>query len=128
MAPRGPLHDSVVHAYPYGQAKLCNLLFANELSRRHPNIRANSLHPGSLIRTSIYRSSLAANALAIAVRPFTKTVAQGAATTVYCATAPELAGVGGRYFADCHEKPMSQGARDVEVAAKLWELSERRVA
>jgi WW domain-containing oxidoreductase len=113
----------------YGQAKLCNVLFANELTRRYASegITANSLHPGSMIGTSIFRSSPAGKALAIALSPFTKTIAQGAATTVYCAAAPELAGVGGRYFSDCKEKRPSAFARDEAAAKKLWEMSEALV-
>jgi WW domain-containing oxidoreductase len=112
----------------YGQAKLCNVLFANELTRRcaGEGIVANSLHPGNLIATSIFRNSIGAKLVGLVARPFAKSIAQGAATTVHCAVAPELAGVGGRYFKDCGEHPMSQGARDAEVARQLWELSEGR--
>jgi WW domain-containing oxidoreductase len=114
----------------YGQAKLCNVLFANELTRRHAaeGVLANSLHPGSLIGTSIFRSSVAAKLLGAAARPFTKSIAQGAATTVYCATAPELNGIGGRYFADCTEKRASSGARDEQAARRLWELTSARIS
>lgn len=113
----------------YGQAKLCNVLFANELTRRHQHegIYANALHPGALIYTSIPRESLRTKLLFLAARPFTKSVAQGAATSVYCATAPELERVGGRYFKDCREAPMSQGAADPRAAEQLWKLSEARV-
>jgi WW domain-containing oxidoreductase len=109
----------------YGQAKLCNVLFTNELARRDPQLGAYSLHPGSMIGTAIFRDSLPAKALALAVRPFVKSLAQGAATTVYCATASGL--TSGRYYTDCREKAMSAGAQDREVAARLWELSEARV-
>jgi WW domain-containing oxidoreductase len=114
----------------YGQAKLCNVLFANELSRRWAaeGITANSLHPGSFIGTDIFRSTVAGKAISVLISPFTKSIAQGAATTVYCAASPELEGIGGRYFADCREKPMSAGARDADVAARLWTLSEERVS
>lgn len=113
----------------YGQAKLCNVLFANELTRRyqHEGIYANSLHPGSLIGTSIFRDSTAAKLLALAVKPFTKSIEQGAATTVYCATAPELARSGGNYYVDCHKGSMSKGARDELVARTLWEMTAQRV-
>ena len=114
----------------YGQAKLANVLFANELTRRYRDqgIVANSLHPGSMIGTSIFRDSLPARLLALGLRPFTKSIEQGAATTVYCATADELAQTGGEYFRDCKPHPMSRGARDAEVAKQLWELTEQRVA
>ncbi|MFT3923820.1 MAG: hypothetical protein QM778_14905 [Myxococcales bacterium] len=113
----------------YGQAKLCNVLFANELTRRYQSrgIFSNALHPGAFIGTSIFRSSLAAQTLATAIKPFTKSIPQGAATTVYCATAPELERVGGRYYVDCHEGKASQGGRDVEAATRLWQMSSERV-
>jgi WW domain-containing oxidoreductase len=114
----------------YGQAKLANVLFANELTRRYRDVGivASSLHPGSMIGTSIFRNSIAAKLLGLAMRPFAKSIEQGAATTVYCATAPELANVGGRYFRDCREHAMSQGARDAELAERLWVHTEEFVA
>ena len=65
-----------------------------------------------------------------------KTPEQGAATSVYVATAPELEGVGGRYYEDCAESPVvdrreNQGvaryALDPENADRLWALSEAAV-
>ncbi|TNN70927.1 WW domain-containing oxidoreductase [Liparis tanakae] len=53
---------------------------------------------------------------------------QGAATTVYCAVAPELEGVGGMYFNNCFRCLPSAQAQDQSSAASLWELSERLVA
>lgn len=113
----------------YGQAKLCNVLFANELERRWQTegIHANALHPGTLIGTRIFRSSVMAKVVGALARPFTKSLAQGAATSVYCAVSPKLEGVGGRYYVDCHEKPASAGAHDVATAQRLWELSAVRV-
>ncbi len=66
-----------------------------------------------------------------------KTPEQGAATSVLLATAPELEGVGGRYYEDCaeaqivdHRGEMGSGgvapyALDPDNADRLWELSER---
>ncbi|KAF3854701.1 hypothetical protein F7725_022756 [Dissostichus mawsoni] len=53
---------------------------------------------------------------------------QGAATTVYCAVAPELEGLGGMYFNNCFRCLPSSQAEDQSSAASLWELSERLVA
>lgn len=53
---------------------------------------------------------------------------QGAATTVYCAVAPELEGLGGMYFNNCFRCQSSNQAQDLSSAAGLWELSERLVA
>uniref|UniRef100_A0A8C0H458 Uncharacterized protein n=1 Tax=Chelonoidis abingdonii TaxID=106734 RepID=A0A8C0H458_CHEAB len=52
---------------------------------------------------------------------------QRAATTVYCATAPELEGLGGMYFNNCCRCLPSQEAQNEVTAAALWELSERLI-
>lgn len=52
---------------------------------------------------------------------------QGAATTVYCAAAPELEGLGGMYFNNCYRCVPSAQAQSQETARALWELSERLV-
>uniref|UniRef100_A0A8C5NJX3 WW domain-containing oxidoreductase n=1 Tax=Junco hyemalis TaxID=40217 RepID=A0A8C5NJX3_JUNHY len=52
---------------------------------------------------------------------------QGAATTVYCATAAELEGLGGMYFNNCCRCLPSQQAQDSATAAALWELSHRLI-
>uniref|UniRef100_F7EAG2 WW domain containing oxidoreductase n=1 Tax=Ornithorhynchus anatinus TaxID=9258 RepID=F7EAG2_ORNAN len=48
---------------------------------------------------------------------------QGAATTLYCATAPELEGLGGMYFNNCCRCLPSQEAQNEMTARALWELS-----
>lgn len=52
---------------------------------------------------------------------------QGAATTVYCATAAELEGLGGMYFNNCCRCLPSAEARNELTAVALWELSERLI-
>lgn len=52
---------------------------------------------------------------------------QGAATTVYCAFAPELEGLGGMYFNNCFRCLPSAQAQDQRSAACLWQLSEQLV-
>lgn len=53
---------------------------------------------------------------------------QGAATTVYCAVAPELEGLGAMYFNNCFRCLPSVQAQDQGAAAALWELSEQLVS
>uniref|UniRef100_A0A8C0I7W4 WW domain-containing oxidoreductase n=1 Tax=Bubo bubo TaxID=30461 RepID=A0A8C0I7W4_BUBBB len=53
--------------------------------------------------------------------------ASGAATTVYCATAAELEGLGGMYFNNCCRCLPSQEAQGEATATALWELSERLI-
>ena len=59
---------------------------------------------------------------------FMKSVPQGAATTCYVATSPDLQGVGGVYFSDCNPAESSPQSQDSELAAKLWTESEAMAA
>ena len=106
----------------YGQAKLCNALFAVEVQRRYADIgiTAVSLHPGSLIPTEISRGLRLTRVVFALATPFTKSVAQGAATSVYCATAPEVEAHAGGYFRDCAPNGPSAEAQDPAVARRLW--------
>ena len=113
----------------YGQAKLCNVLFANELQRRYgaEGLTACSLHPGSMIPTNIARSSRLASLVMKLISPFTKNLSVGAATSIVCATHPHLGELAGRYFSDCRPKPASAEAQDAAVAERLWKRTEEWV-
>lgn len=131
----------------YGQSKTANALFAVGVGARGKadRIRAFSLHPGRIIDTGLARHMSAAEVKAIPVadaqgRAFTdqadfiKTPEQGAATEVWCATSPQLEGLGGLYCEDCDiaslVPPESQGlgvrpyAVDPGLAERLMQLSE----
>jgi WW domain-containing oxidoreductase len=111
----------------YGQAKLCNALFANELQRRYQDLglTACSLHPGALITTSFGRDSGFLSLLFKLVSPLTKNPNQGAATTVYCASHENTAELAGRYFSHCKPVRSTKEANSPETARKLWEVSEK---
>jgi NAD(P)-dependent dehydrogenase (short-subunit alcohol dehydrogenase family) len=115
----------------YGQSKLANILFANELAKRlgTSGQTANSLHPG-VIRTNLGRNMnfIARGALALGAPLVLKSVSQGAATQCYVAVHPSLQGATGKYFADCNEATPTAHARDQAMAAKLWDVSERIAA
>jgi WW domain-containing oxidoreductase len=115
----------------YGQSKLANLLFAKELARRLAGSRrtANAVHPG-VIRTNLFRHmpALANLAFGLVGSLFLKTVAQGAATEVYVAVHPGVAGVSGAYFADCNVARARPDADDPALARRLWEVTESIVA
>ena len=113
----------------YGRSKLANGLFAAELSRRlaGTGITANSLHPG-VIKTNLGRH--------LPDRPdnakdndiYDKSIPQGAATQCYVAAHPIPAPISGQYFVDCNPAQASPLMYDEELAAKLWEVSERLTA
>jgi WW domain-containing oxidoreductase len=116
----------------YGQSKLANLLFANELSRRLAGSKrtANALHPG-VVRTNITRNLPLPGRLVLALAgPLAlKTAEEGAATQCYAATHPGVAEVSGEYFADCNiARTRHPLARDAELARRLWRATEKIVA
>ena len=117
----------------YGQSKLANLLCARELARRFEGTQrtANALHPG-VIMTNLGRHSQGgfSNALGewIGKPLFLKSTAQGAATQTFASVHPEAARHNGEYFADCNPSKSSAPGRDMALAERLWEESERIVA
>jgi NAD(P)-dependent dehydrogenase (short-subunit alcohol dehydrogenase family) len=110
----------------YGHSKLANGLFSLELAQRFEGTDAtsNCVTPGNVV-TNIFRHSEI---------PWeeegenVKSIAQGAATTCYVATSPELAGVNGYYFSDCNPRESSALMRNVELAKRLWDISEELVS
>jgi hypothetical protein len=57
------------------------------------------------------------------MRPFMKAPAQGAATSIHVASAPDLEQVTGRYFANSKPKRSAKHSYDEATAARLWQVS-----
>lgn len=117
---------------PYGaydDSKLANVLFTLGLSQRlAPGQSAHAVHPG-VIGTNLARSmGLLGKVFVLLLKMFSKSPAQGAATSVFAATAPELAGRTGDYLADCAIGRASPAGRDAAAAERLWAVSERLIA
>jgi NAD(P)-dependent dehydrogenase (short-subunit alcohol dehydrogenase family) len=143
-------------ALAYGQSKTANILFAVSVDERGKGdgIRAFSLHPGTIVDSNFKRYTppevLTAFGLVdddgnaiIDPANSRKTIEQGAATSVWCATSPQLDGLGGLYAQDSDIAPLVDVsgavnidfgspplgvmpyAVDPESADRLWELSER---
>ncbi|MDQ0065551.1 SDR family NAD(P)-dependent oxidoreductase [Chryseobacterium lathyri] len=139
----------------YGQSKTACNLFATELDERGKkfNIRAYSLHPGSVYGTDLGREEPIDLYIQMGthdengkikpeVEARLKTIPQGAATTVWCATSPMLQNIGGVYCENCdiaeidlgqiehrYDEPATiRGVQpysiDRENAERLWKLSE----
>ena len=116
----------------YGESKLANILFTVELARRlaGTGVTANCLHPGT-VATGYARDGDTHGFLAFGVKvikPFIKTPEQGARTSVYLASSPEVADVTGGYFVKCARRKPSAAARDAGAARQLWTVSETLVA
>ena len=115
----------------YGQSKIANLLFAKSLAARFAGTgrSAFAVHPG-VIATNLGRSMNSAIRLAvIPLSPlFMKSIAQGAATEVFCAVHPAAPALSGNYFADVNVAECRADANDPALARKLWDVSEKIIA
>jgi NAD(P)-dependent dehydrogenase (short-subunit alcohol dehydrogenase family) len=124
----------------YGESKTANALFTVGLDKRlrDRGIRAYAVHPG-VIMTDLSRHMDQTDFEMLASRApegeslKLKTVEQGAATSVWAATSPQLAQTGGIYLENCQiAGPAVQGADtgvesyalDEIAAERLWALSE----
>ncbi len=110
----------------YSQSKLANIMFTYELARRldGTGVTATVLHPG-VVRTGFAAEdpSPALKAFLPLIRVFLKTPEQGAATSIYLASAPEADGVTGAYFVGRKPKTSSRSSHDAAAAARLWQVS-----
>lgn len=132
----------------YGSSKLANILFTKQLQRKFEadsaNVVAVSLHPGIIGDTKIMRHvSVSAMmgilgflltsgwdkfSLAVKGEP-SKTIPQGAATSLYCALGPEVLMHSGEHFSDCkvETEAVHPMAHNIMLAEKLWAVSENIV-
>lgn len=105
----------------YSMSKLANVLHAQELARRldGAGVSTYALHPGA-VASDIWRR------VPWPLRPLMKrrmiTVAEGARTSLYCATAPEVAAETGRYYDNCRIKEPAAVAT-AALAGELWRRS-----
>jgi NAD(P)-dependent dehydrogenase (short-subunit alcohol dehydrogenase family) len=110
----------------YGRSKLANILFTYELSRRlqSTHVTANAVTPG-MVATDIW--NLGNPGLAFLINPVVKRIAQtpleGARTSIYLATSPDVEGVTGKYFANLRPINSDPYTYDGVAAQQLWQKS-----
>lgn len=102
----------------YGQSKTANILFTKELQKRFgpDGITSVVLHPG-VIQSELWRHT-------DKVVSFNKTIPQGASCSMFCCVSPNVEG--GEYYNDCKLADYADYAKDMDAAAKLWEISVQR--
>jgi NAD(P)-dependent dehydrogenase (short-subunit alcohol dehydrogenase family) len=111
----------------YSQAKLAQVLFTHELSRRldGTGVTVNSLHPGA-VATNIWKSPLGPfSFLGNISKLFLISPEKGAETPVYLASSPEVEYATGKYYDHKREKQSSTESHDQSTAKQLWDESER---
>ncbi|MFT5434689.1 MAG: retinol dehydrogenase-14 [Myxococcota bacterium] len=110
----------------YARSKLAQVIISGEFARREQasGVTSNAVHPGS-VYTDVARDNRVLSWLNPLAKPFLKSPEQGARTSVHVATARELVGVSGKYFAN--ERPAAEAGivTDADVARRLWTLSEQ---
>lgn len=115
----------------YGQAKYAVVLFTYALARRlaGTGVTANCLHPG-FVATNFAQRDLPRPLgwlVGQVIRRVGISPAQGAETSLYLATAPEVADVTGQYFVQCRSHRSAPGTTDVARQERLWTASARLV-
>lgn len=101
----------------YANSKLANSLFARELARREPWLISNSLHPG-VVGTKLLHAAFSIQG---------SDVSEGARTSVFLATSPEISGISGKYFDTCRITTTPASVNNPQLARQLWEWSERAI-
>ena len=111
----------------YAVAKLANVLFASELSRRleGTGVTTYSLHPG-VVASDVWRSI--PWPMDRLMKFFMLNTDDGARTTLYCATSIETEKQSGLYYDDSTLVSASKVAQDKVLAEKLWKESEQWVS
>jgi NAD(P)-dependent dehydrogenase (short-subunit alcohol dehydrogenase family) len=112
----------------YSQSKLANVLFTYELARRlgGTNVAANCVHPGS-VRTAIgsrHTGWPVATLFSLYTAIRSVDPREGAATTLYLATSPDVRGTTGKFFVNRSPRRSARLSYDPELAARLFQLSE----
>jgi NAD(P)-dependent dehydrogenase (short-subunit alcohol dehydrogenase family) len=112
----------------YARSKLANILFTYELARRleGSTVTVNALHPGH-IATDIYRTnfSVIGPILKWIMGFFAITPEEGARTSIYLASSPDVEGLTGQYYVKREVVQSSPLSYDQNVAHQLWLVSER---
>jgi len=109
----------------YAQSKLAIVLFTYELARRleGTGVTVNTLHPG-VVATGFATNNRGVVSLSMRLfRSAFISPEQGAQTSIYLATSPEVEGVTGKYFVKQKAVPSSPASYDTVTANRLWQMS-----
>ena len=109
----------------YQKSKLANVLFTYELLKKVPaDITVNCLHPG-FVATNFGHNigGFFGPVVKIAQRISAIDPEEGAKTSIFLCSAPEVKGVSGKYFYKCQPKTSSRESRNMDTGKRLWQIS-----
>jgi retinol dehydrogenase-14 len=125
------LQSEKKYAEVYGRSKLANVVFTYELARRlsGTGVTANVLYPG-LVRTGFAHNMgvVLSSIIDFFMRFVGLTPEQGAQTSIYLASSPEVKNITGKYFEKSTDVPSNPVSYDEATWTRLWEISARLVA
>lgn len=115
---------------PYYTSKLANILFTQTLSDKlkGTGVTANCLNP-KLVKSDLFRSAhllpsrVLANILGVLLNVVGMSPWQGAQTSIYLASSPEVEGVSGKYFEYCRDTPVVHPQFKDNTREMLWQES-----
>jgi NAD(P)-dependent dehydrogenase (short-subunit alcohol dehydrogenase family) len=109
----------------YGQSKLANILFTYELARRleGTGVTVNALHPGFVATNFGMDNGRWWRWLRYVINFVALSPEEGAQTSIYLATSPEVEGVSGKYFVKKEAVSSSEASYDEATARRLWQVS-----
>ena len=109
----------------YQKSKLANVLFTYELLKKVPgNITVNCLHPGFVATNFGHNNGgFFGPVLKIAQRISAIDPEEGAKTSIFLCSAPEVKGFSGKYFYKCQPKTSSRESRNMDTGKRLWQIS-----
>jgi NAD(P)-dependent dehydrogenase (short-subunit alcohol dehydrogenase family) len=127
-----PCNYSLMSAYD--QSKLANVLFTIELAKRLEKtaITVNCLHPGK-VRTNMgkkalngsFLTNLLIKLMSLFQALFGISPSEGAKTSIFLATSPDVNGLTGNYFSKCKVHNTHTAAQNTFLRQELWQISEK---
>ncbi|MVN76655.1 SDR family NAD(P)-dependent oxidoreductase [Hymenobacter sp. HMF4947] len=117
--------------WEYGNTKLFNIMFTQELAQRlraHgiTNVTTNSLHPGAVATGYGKQSGGWLSAVLALGRPFMLSPEKGAETSIFLASDPSVATISGGYYSKKKPEPVNSRFNTPEHNRRLWEMSEQQ--
>ena len=109
----------------YQKSKLANVLFTYELLKKVPaDLTVNCLHPG-FVATNFGHNNGGFVSPILKIAKWISAIEpeDGAKTSIFLCSAPDVNGVSGKYFYKCQQKTSSRESRNMDTGKRLWQIS-----